>query len=215
MIRDMRQAIDLLVSGAIALFSTQRRLALALALALCVFALPSSEACANEAGPPLTHPIWTLVPTHIDRDKETHIRIEPESSVVDHIDISADYPIRISPDGTFAVDGKPVQIFGLVLPARQKICETPTGSRWVCGVRSYAALTSLLATRVLNCERLSPLGASVMVVTCKAGTTDIAERMISDGWAEADARAGFTLKSLEAAARTAHLGLWRVTIPEF
>jgi endonuclease YncB( thermonuclease family) len=163
----------------------------------------------------LPHPIWTLVPTHIDRSKEHHDRVDPLRADMDHLVVTVDRPVRLGPAGTFLVAGKPMQIFGLVLPDRQKLCETASGLRWACGTRSLATFVGLLTARGLVCERLSPMGASVTVARCKSGNEDIAERMIGDGWAEADPKAELRLKSLEDAARKAHRGQWAETSPEF
>jgi endonuclease YncB( thermonuclease family) len=174
---------------------------------------PLQSARPADTLPAPTHPIWTLVPTHIDRDKEKHIRLAPATEAADHILLSVDRPIRFGPDTTFLVAGQPTRIFGLKLPDPQKLCVTPDNRRWACGVRAHAALSALLATRVLDCKRLSPLGASITLVTCTAGTSDIAERLVGEGWAEADPAAGVVLMSLQEAATKAHRGIWQLAPP--
>jgi endonuclease YncB( thermonuclease family) len=207
---------------AAAVYPVSRRTALgmralavaALVLVVCGVTFACLEARADE-DPPLPHPIWTLVPTHIDPTKEKHIRLPPKQDETNDLIIVPDRPIRIGTEGTFNVDGKPTQIFGIVLPDRQLLCQTPGGARWACGVRAQAAFVGLLLARALSCERVSPLGTTVTLVSCKSGNDDVAERMLFDGWAEADKNASVKLKSIEEAARQALRGRWRMTVPEF
>jgi len=180
-------------------------------LAACVGG--AGPACAAEPPAEPGHPIWTLVPTHIDRAAEHLERLAPETKAEDRLIVSLGKPIRLGPDGTFVAGGHPARIFGLTLPDRQRICEAPDGARWACGLRAYAAFAALLASTALSCERVGPAGASVLVLTCKAGAQDIAERMIGDGWAEPGQGAGAELQSLRLTAEVEHRGLWRITAP--
>jgi endonuclease YncB( thermonuclease family) len=180
------------------------------------FATPKAQDAPKvEAPTDPNHPIWTLVPTQIDRAKQHYVRIAPEAGETDRIIMAPDRPIRIGSNGIFTVAGKPVAIFGVVLPDRQKLCTTPGGARWACGIRAQATFSALLAARALECARVSPIGASVTLVTCRSGNDDIAEKLIGEGWAEAAANAGIASQSLQEAAERAHRGMWGQTIPEF
>ena len=186
-----------------------------LSAATVAMAVLCGHALAEQPAATAPAPVWTLVPTRVDRSKQQYVRIEPEDALKDRLTLTPDRPVRMNPGATFNVGGKPVQIFGIDLPEAQKLCETPGGARWACGGRAHAAFAALITSRTLVCDRLSPVGASLMVASCKAGPDDVAERLLRDGWASAAANANVNQKSLETIAQKTHRGIWRTTVPEF
>jgi hypothetical protein len=188
---------------------------LIIAATVCGLFLSYAGAAAEEPARPPDQPIWTLVPTHIDRTTDHRERLQPVAPADGRFSVSLDRPIRLGEDGSFSIAGKPARIFGIAMPDRRKLCQIPAGPRWTCGVRAHIALTAMLSGQVLRCKRLNPPDAAVAEVNCLSGNADIAEHMVGEGWATADAVSGDRLKALEAEARKADRGQWRVALPGF
>ena len=169
----------------------------------------SVRAAEPETGPP----VWTLAPTHIDREKQTYDRLPAHDPNGGYVPVVVDRPVRFASDGSFTIGGQPARIAGVALPDRQTLCETPTGGRWACGLRAVNAYIALLVAPGLQCLQSSPTGGAVNQLKCQRSKEDIAERLVGDGWASAEVDAESVLKLREQSARAARLGLWQDMMP--
>jgi endonuclease YncB( thermonuclease family) len=171
-------------------------------------------AAAIEATDDPDHPIWTLRPTRIDRSRETRERLAPNRPTSTAHVILVQPPLMLRPDGTFRADGREVQLFGINLPDRQRLCETETGQPWACGIRAYAHLAALLTATPLTCTQVNPLGSTLASLRCLGAGMDIATRLVGEGWAEPSSDATEDLKQAASEAKSSQRGLWALRLPE-
>lgn len=160
------------------------------------------------------HPLWTLRPTRIDRSKQTYERVSPEVPAAAPLLISVTPPIDLKPDATFRTGDRQVQLAGLILPDRQKLCDTGTGRRWACGIRAHARLAALLTQTPLQCTQLNPAGSAIPALQCASNGTDIATKLLSEGWAEPSPEASDNLKRAASEGHAKERGLWSTSAPE-
>lgn len=160
------------------------------------------------------HPVWTLKPTRIDRSKQTYERIAPDVPIAAPLLLAVTPPIDLKPDASFRAGDRQVQLAGLILPERQHLCDTDSGSRWACGIRAHARLAALLTQAPLQCTQLNPAGSTIPALQCASSGTDIATKLLSEGWAEPSADATADLKRAASDARAMRRGLWSGSTPE-
>jgi len=103
--------------------------------------------------------------------------------------------------GTLAIDGKTVQLIGIVAPGPRQKCRD--GSLpWLCGAAARKHLLTLIGEHPVRCDIKSP-----GVAACRANGHDLGAAMVRDGWAVAEQDAEAYL-ALEREARAARRGLW-------
>ncbi len=185
------------------------------AATVLVFA-PGRSASAGDPPPPRSGtepPIWTNVPTRIDRDRETRERIEPPPGppVEPRLVIRGD--ARVVDATTIAVDGRRLRLFGLVPVERGRICDVDGRFRWACGIHARAALGALTKDRTLRCRILAVDPDADTVVDCLSQDRSISERLVEGGWAEldTDGRATPALAAARARAERDGRGIWSKT----
>ncbi len=161
-----------------------------------------------------THPLWTLKPTRIDRSKQTYERVTPEPPAAAPLLITVTPPIDLKPNATFRAGDRQVQLAGLILPDRQKLCDTGNGRRWACGIRAQARLAALLTQTPLQCTQLNPAGSAIPALQCASNGTDIATKLLSEGWAEPSPEASDDLKRAASEGHAKERGLWSTSAPE-
>lgn len=186
------------------------------AAAIVFLTLAVSPAAAETVGvvDDPAHPLWTLKPTRIDRSKQTYERVTPEAPAPALLLIAVTPPLDLKPNATFRAGDRQVQLAGLSLPDRQKLCDTETGGRWACGIRAQARLAALLTQTPLQCTQLNPTGSAIPALQCATGGTDIATKLLGEGWAEPSPDASEELKRAASEARAGQRGLWSTTAPQ-
>lgn len=123
------------------------------------------------------------------------------------------YAVQINNDGTLQSEKQPLELYGVKVLPRNRICTYSSGERWACGQRAYIALLNILGSTSVDCR---PKDADQpRVVICKLAGTDISELMLRDGWAvPAD---GVTAPRYLAAATAASrnkMGMWSLQPPQ-
>jgi endonuclease YncB( thermonuclease family) len=116
--------------------------------------------------------------------------------------------IQVLPNGTLRSSAKTIQLQGITLPKRQRICVSSSGQRWACGVAAYVALRNLVQSRSIACNLLIE-GEKNSLGQCKIEQTDIATWLLQEGWAEL--AVGATEKvyvDAATSAKTRAVGLW-------
>ncbi len=190
------------------------RLPVAAALMFLTFVATTAAAEVVDVVDDDAHPVWTLKPTRIDRSKQTYERVAPEVPPAAPLLIAVTPPIDLKQDATFRAGDRQVQLAGLVLPDRQKLCDTETGRRWACGIRAQARLAALLTQTPLQCMQVNPTGSAIPALQCASGGTDIATKLLSEGWADPSPDATDELKRAAAEAHARQRGLWSANTPE-
>lgn len=158
---------------------------------------------------PASPPIWTTVPTRVDRSEERRERIDPP--VADR-PVAMDRVTGARGDGTDGLhfDGRRHRLFGLVAIDADRICTDADGGRWACGLRARSTLSGLAAETRLRCRGIGDATIAVPVVDCRLGERSLSERLVRDGLADLDAE-GLADPALAAAreiARRARRGIW-------
>lgn len=119
--------------------------------------------------------------------------------------------VRVLADGKIRSGAITISLYGVVLPARDKLCVTPAGARWACGVSAIGALRNMVQARSITCSVHddSESDKDKIVGSCQFGQTDISLRLLEQGWATRDEMVK-ERRYVEAADLGRHkgLGLW-------
>jgi endonuclease YncB( thermonuclease family) len=113
---------------------------------------------------------------------------------------------QVEAGGTIRADGHTLDLYGLELVRRNRICASE-GARWACGQRAFMAMRGLLEGQSISCSFIAAAGSPKAV--CRVGDTDVTQWLLSQGWAELVE--GITDESyIEAAAsaRRSKAGIW-------
>lgn len=97
------------------------------------------------------------------------------------------------------LDGKHVEIWGIIAPSKSETCATSTGKSWPCGERAFDQLSQAAADASFACEEKEP-----GFVICRAGGLDIGMLLVKEGLA----RSRQDYKDVESRAREAKVGIW-------
>jgi endonuclease YncB( thermonuclease family) len=122
--------------------------------------------------------------------------------------------VQVLPDGALRSGTKIIQLYGITLPERKKLCTSSLGVRWTCGVTAYVALRNIVQSRSITCNVLIESEHTVLG-RCKVEETDISAWLLQEGWAELAPSVGEKLYADAAAlAKTRAVGLWGNGPPE-
>lgn len=97
------------------------------------------------------------------------------------------------------LDGKQVELWGVIAPQKSETCTTTSGTSWACGQSAFDQLRQLAADETFACMPKEP-----GFVTCQAGGLDIARLLVKEGLV----RARQDYHDTEARAREAKVGIW-------
>jgi endonuclease YncB( thermonuclease family) len=119
--------------------------------------------------------------------------------------------VRVLPDGTLRSGDVTSVLYGIVLPARSKLCVTQAGARWACGVSAIGALRNMVQTKSIACTvHDDGEGDKGQIIGfCRTGQSDISLRLLEQGWAMPDESVK-ERRYIEAAqyGRDKNFGLW-------
>jgi endonuclease YncB( thermonuclease family) len=106
--------------------------------------------------------------------------IATESRRFDNVSVLADGRIR---SGAITIS-----LYGVVLPSRDKLCRTPVGARWACGLSAIGALRNMVQAKSIICsvQEVIEGDKEKIVGSCRLGQTDISLRLLEQGWATPD-----------------------------
>lgn len=122
------------------------------------------------------------------------------------------YKIQINNDGSLQADKQAVELYGVKMLPRSRICSYRTGERWACGQRAYIALRNVIGATTIDCRPKDPAQADVLI--CRLASTDISELMLHEGWATLTS--GVTERKYIDAAAAAFVnksGMWSLLPP--
>ncbi|MGB3502804.1 MAG: thermonuclease family protein [Mesorhizobium sp.] len=97
------------------------------------------------------------------------------------------------------IDGKRVELWGIIAPAKSETCRTSTGRDWACGQAVFDQLRVLSEDETFSCSE-----KETGFVVCSAGGLDVGRLLVKEGLA----RARQDYHDAEARAREAKIGLW-------
>ena len=123
--------------------------------------------------------------------------------------ISGDVTVTKVSDGDSLRSGKlKIRLHGIDAPELKQTCQDAHGDDWPCGKASRAALTAMVNSP-LRCELRDVDRYGRLIMRCLAGTTDIAERLVSQGLAMAYRRYSTDYVVAEEAAEAGRHGMWQ------
>jgi endonuclease YncB( thermonuclease family) len=91
--------------------------------------------------------------------------------------------IQVLQNGTLRSESKTIQLYGIALPDRKKLCTSPAGLRWTCGAMAFVALRNLVQSQSISCNIVSEREKDLLG-QCKVEQTDISAWLLQNGWAE-------------------------------
>lgn len=152
-------------------------------------------------------PIWTNVPTRIDRSQETRERIEPPPPPPRRVVLAE--PARVIDSATLIVDGRTRRLRGLLAVPRDRLCVDRDGRRWTCGMHARGALVQAIEGRAVLC-RPAPADALDPPLDCDVADRSLSERLLAEGWADLDdeGRGDPALAAARASAERDGRGVW-------
>jgi endonuclease YncB( thermonuclease family) len=86
-------------------------------------------------------------------------------------------------DGSLRSGSTTIQLYGIKLPDRKKLCTTLSGARWACGSAAYVALRNLVQSQTIRCTIKGETGNEILA-TCRVQRIDISASLLQQGWAE-------------------------------
>jgi len=111
--------------------------------------------------------------------------------------------VTVNDGDTVTVRGERLRLRGIDAPEYHQTCKLD-GQIYACGRRARDALKALVGDGPVNCSGWQRDRYGRLLVTCKAGSTELNRTLVEQGWAVAFG--GFVAE--EQAARQAGRGLW-------
>jgi endonuclease YncB( thermonuclease family) len=113
-------------------------------------------------------------------------------------------PFSVIDGDTLAVPGERLRLDGIDAPERAQTCMRPDGASYACGEVAQRGLGTLVSQGRWFCSGTSRDRYDRLLVICRRGSVDLAEQLVSSGWAVADGR----YLTVEAKARLDGKGIW-------
>jgi len=102
-----------------------------------------------------------------------------------------------------------IRLHGIDAPEAGQTCNARGGGTWPCGREATRALSALLSGHLVHCEALGHDRYGRMIARCSVGGSDVQAEMVRRGLAWAYVKYSSDYVGEEAAARSAHLGIWQ------
>ena len=108
--------------------------------------------------------------------------------------------------GLLSFGGKRLQLTGIIPTPDDRICKTPDGTDWPCGMLAKTNFRLFLRLRTINCDLDTADWTGTATAACKIGTQDMSEWLVENGWAEP--AAGSPLAEAAEKAKQAKKGIY-------
>jgi endonuclease YncB( thermonuclease family) len=169
----------------------------ALTLAAALGTVPAAPAVAQEEGRPAANaPSRKVIRTK-------RLRVPADLFERDAVVFKR---VRVEAGGTIRADGHNLDLYGLELVRRNRIC-APEGVRWACGQRAFIAMRGLLEGQSISCSFIAAAGSPKAV--CRVGDTDVTQWLLSEGWSElVEGVTDESYSEAAASARRRKAGIW-------
>ncbi len=136
-------------------------------------------------------------------------RSQPDPDVIVTPKPAVHAAIEVMDGNTLRAGEMVVRLAGLSLPDGNRTCRRLDGLAVSCADRAVSYLQLLVKGRAVACSRAGITSDGVEKGYCRIGESDIAEQMVRQGWAKAEAEPEERFLVAEAAARKQKLGIWR------
>lgn len=108
---------------------------------------------------------------------------------------------------TLEIHGTRVRLHGIDAPESSQTCQRG-GQAWRCGQTAALALSDFIGRRTVSCQSRDTDRYGRTVAVCSVGGTDINRWLVAEGYALAYRQYSTDYVADEAAAKTAHKGVW-------
>jgi endonuclease YncB( thermonuclease family) len=105
--------------------------------------------------------------------------------------------------------GGDVRLYGIDAPELRQTCLNGRFEPYPCGRESFRHLELLMADKPVTCRVIDHDRYRRTVAVCVAGTVELNQRMVEDGWAIAYERLPSVYSASEERARNIRRGLWQ------
>ena len=114
---------------------------------------------------------------------------------------------RIDMNGLIYADSQKIDLYGIVLIGRTRICISPERGRWACGRRAFLALRNLLDKKPIACRFMHD--TTPPKAACSVEDNDVAQYLLTHGWAElAEGVTDEVYVEAQSSAQAAKVGIW-------
>lgn len=119
-------------------------------------------------------------------------------------------PVHLSDGNSFRLGDRRYRLHGIDAPELHQECKDGNGRNWPCGKRARSELRRLIGNHPLECQTMATDRFGRIIATCKAGGRDLAEEMVSAGYATVLTRRGFVspYEPAQQQARAQKRGMW-------
>ena len=122
--------------------------------------------------------------------------------------------------GSIRLSGKTINLSGIGAPGAGLTCHEPVGRRneeYGCGLHAKAFLSSLISGRSVFCVTAAAEETQRVSARCYVDGKDLAEAMVTAGWAIASDRSSSRYITAQESARSAQRGMWagQFDLPKF
>ena len=133
---------------------------------------------------------------------------EGDSETVGADDVRIPFPV-IRAAGALERFGKSFALAGVAVTSPDETCGEPADA-WPCGRLALTAIRRFVRTRTISCVPVLEGSDGQPVARCEVGGQDIADWLVTHGWARAD---GPTYQDAERDAKEERAGLWSPVRP--
>ncbi len=109
---------------------------------------------------------------------------------------------------TLLVDGFRVRLFGIDAPELGQSCITANNIQFDCGAEAVRFLENVIGNAMVRCSQRYNTSTDYFVGTCLVRKTDIAKKIVQEGYARAYRQFSQTYLGEERYAKKRKLGLW-------
>ena len=119
------------------------------------------------------------------------------------------YRVTVRDGGTLQSGSVVIKLAGIVPRDDEATCKGTNGKAWPCGAAAKAALTRLIRSRAVTCERPKGGEQKEFAARCSVAGADLSTWMVRQGWAEPKNSKEPALAAAAEAAKSERVGLWR------
>ena len=118
-----------------------------------------------------TEQLWTTSPVRVDPIRQEYERV-PTPPDPFPLKMHADQRLRVISSSRFTFKNEEFRLAGVEEVERNRVCTTPDGRRYACGLNAFKALENLLRGRYIECRVVRESGA-LRSLECRINGQDV------------------------------------------
>lgn len=121
-------------------------------------------------------------------------------------------PATVIDGDTIAIEGQPIDLWGIDAPEDSQTCTDPIGAEWLCGLYATQLLKSLVDAATVTCEPQGLTQERVLVAICAVDRRDLGWAMVAFGFAlDVPEISGGAYGAPQGQSAAVHAGMWSGT----